>query len=85
MYEYRSQEELYQGLIPAMNVKMKMLKKGHYDGINHEDIWNYLRDNKWRSSIDLTLSDMVQDIIHTDNLEIVNYVKNKMGNVEGNE
>ena len=85
MYEYRSQEELYQGLIPAMNVKLKMLKKSHYDGINHEDIWNYLRDNKWRSSIDLTLSDMVQDIIHTDNLKIVNYVKNKMGNVEGNE
>ena len=85
MYEYRSQEELYQGLIPAINVKMKLLKKSHYDDITHEDIWNYLKDNKWRSSIDLTLGDMVQDIIHTDNLEIVNYVKNKMGNVEGNE
>ena len=85
MYEYRSQEELYQGLIPAMNVKMKMLKKSHYDDISCDDIWNYLRDNKWRSSVDLTLSDMVSDIINTDNLEIANYVKNKMGNVEGNE
>ena len=85
MYEYRSQEELYQGLIPAINVKMKLLRKSHYDNITREDIWDYLKDNKWRSSIDLTLGDMVQDIIHTDNLEIVNYVKNKMGNVEGNE
>ena len=33
MYEYKSQEELYQGLIPAIHVKLKLLKKEKYPGI----------------------------------------------------
>lgn len=85
MYEYKSQRELYQNLIPAMNVKLKMLKKCNYQDITCEDIWDYLRDNKWKVSVDLTLADMVQDIIHTDNLELVKSVKGKKGIMEGNE
>lgn len=85
MREYKSQKELYDGLIPAMNVKLKLLKKSNYLDITYDDIWEYLRDFKWKNSVDLTLSDMVQDIIHTDNLEIANYVKNKVGSIEGNE
>ena len=76
MYEYKSQEELYQGLIPALNVKMKQLKKNNIKDITKEDIWNYLRETKWKNSIDLTLADMVEDIIHSDNSEIISY-KNK--------
>jgi hypothetical protein len=78
MFEYKSQEELYQGLIPALNVKMKYLKKNKVKDITKEDIWNYLKETKWKSSIDLTLADMVQDIIHIDINEILNYkTKNK--------
>jgi hypothetical protein len=76
MYEYKSQEELYQGLIPALNVKMKQLKKNNIKDITKEDIWNYLKETKWKNSIDLTLADMVEDIIHSDNSEIISY-KNK--------
>lgn len=76
MQEYRSQKELYLNLVPALNVKIKLLRRNNYKNITREDIWNYLKDNKWRYGIDLTLADMVQDIIHTDNLEICNYVKN---------
>lgn len=76
MYEYKSQLELYQGLIPALNVKVKYLKKNNYKDITKEDIWNYLKETKWKNSIDLTLADMVQDILHTDNSDIISY-KNK--------
>lgn len=82
MQEYKSQKELFQGLIPAMNVKLTSLKKDGYLDISYEDIWNYLRDNKWKDSVDLTLGEMVNDIIHTDNMD---YVKNKQGNNERNE
>lgn len=75
MYEYRSQEELYRNLIPALNVKMRLIKGSGYDNIKRMDIWNYLKVNKWRSSVDLTISDMVNDIIHVDNKEIDIYVK----------
>ena len=81
MREYKSQRELYLNLVPALNVKMKHLKRGNYTGITREDIWNYLRDNKWKYGVDLTLSDMVHDIIRLDNLEISNFIKNKNGNL----
>ena len=84
MYEYKNQFELYQGLVPALNVKLTMLKKNDYVGITREDIWNYLKDYKWKSSVDLTLADMVQDIIHTDNLELVRFVEKKGVVEEGN-
>lgn len=76
MYEYKSQKELYEGLIPALNVKVKYLRKANHKDITKEDIWSYLKETKWRNSIDLTLADMVQDILHTDNSELISY-KNK--------
>lgn len=81
MYEYKNQLELYQGLIPALNVKIKLLKKSNYNDITKEDIWDYLKENKWKTSVDLTLADMVQDIIHTDNSEFVSYHKKNKGNL----
>jgi len=77
MREYNSQKELYMNLVPALNVKLKLLRRNNYKDITREDIWNYLRDSKWRYGVDLTLADMVQDIIHTDNLEISKNVRNK--------
>ena len=77
MYEYKSQLELFQNLIPAMNVKLRLLKNSNYNDITKEDIWNYLKTTTWKYDIDLALSDMVEDIIHTDNIDIVNYKKNK--------
>ena len=75
MYEYKSQEELYQGLIPAIHVKLKLLKRGNYNMITENDIWNYLRESKWKNSINLTISEMVNDIIHADNKDIDIYLK----------
>lgn len=73
MFEYKSQEELYVGLMPALNTRMKYLKRNKIKDITKEDIWNYLKETKWKNSIDLTLADMVQDILHTDSSEIISY------------
>ena len=35
--------------------------------VEREEIFNYLRDSKWKNSVGLTLNDMVYDIIHLDN------------------
>ena len=63
--EYTSLAELYQFLIPAFNVKKRLLKFNNSD-LTDEDIWQYLAVNKWKSSINLTISDMVNDIITVD-------------------
>lgn len=75
--EYRSQEELYQGLIPALDVKVRFIKRRYFLNIQRKDIWNYLKENKWKNSLDLTLGDMVHDIIHTDNDMIIRYVRER--------
>lgn len=80
MYEYKSQKELYQNLIPALNVKLRLLKNNNYTNISKLDIWNYLKVNKWRNSVDLTLAEMVNDIIHVDNKEIDIYLKKNKEN-----
>ena len=38
-------------------------------------IWNYLKITKWSKSVNLTLAEMVNDIIHTDNKDIDIYLR----------
>jgi len=80
MYEYKSQQDLYEGLLPAINVKLKMLKNSEYQYITKEDIWNFLKETKWKNSVDLTLGEMVNDIIHIENKDIDIYLKDKLKN-----
>ena len=82
MYEYNNQLELYNGLKPAINVKLKELKRTEYNYITSIDIWNFLKETKWRGSIDLTLGEMVQDIIHVSHIDIDKYLKDKLKNEE---
>ena len=60
--EYTSQKELYLALLPVFKVKKRLLSISKYN-INNEDIWKYLADNKWKNSYNLTISEVVNDII----------------------
>lgn len=62
--EFTTQYQLYQRLLPAFNVKKRLLKYSKYENIKNEDIWKYLIENKWRQTYGLTLSEMVNDIIN---------------------
>lgn len=62
---YTSQEELFNKLSGAFNVKLRLIKKD-YDYIKKVDIWNYLKINKWCKDKNLTISEMVNDIIEID-------------------
>ena len=75
MYEYKTQYELYNRVKPALNVKLRLLKNSDYSNISKKDIWNYLKNTKWVNSVNLTLAEIVNDIIHADNKEIDIYLK----------
>ena len=81
--KFNSLEELYNRLVPAMETKVNELKRNGIKYINIEDIWNYLRINKWSKSKDLTLSKCVDDILNTNDLEYKKYIKNKMRDILG--
>ncbi len=63
--EYTSQKDLYIALLPVFNVKHRLISITDYK-ITNKQIWEYLANNKWKNSQDLTLSEVVNDIINVD-------------------
>ena len=78
---FNSLEELYNRLIPAMETKVNELKHNGIRYINIDDVWNYLKKNKWNKSKNLSLSDCVDDILNTSDGEYKKYIKDKMKNI----
>ena len=71
--DYSSQLELYQALLPVFNVKRRLLEYAKYTNITNNDIWHYLSTNKWKNSHNLTISEIVNDIILIDAHDIIKF------------
>ena len=74
--EINSLQELYNKLLPVLKTKVNEMKLRNIDYIDEIDIWNYQK-NKWANSNNLTLFDMVSDILDTSDYIYENYIKNK--------
>lgn len=63
--EFNSVKELYKRVTPALKTKRRILLK---KGINVKEnkIFEYLIKEKWSNETNLTLSDIVSDIINVD-------------------
>lgn len=68
--------DLYKRLLPAINSKINELSKYEIFYVKREDIWNYLKQQKWKDD-NISLAEMVDDILNTDNEKLVKYVKEK--------
>ena len=75
--EFKSIKELYDRIEPALRTKKYELKKLGYL-VSEADIWNYLTSSKWINSVNLTLSEMVNDIFLAGGNDISNYLINKI-------
>ena len=76
--EFNNTSELYNRLKSALNTKVIELKRNDIDYVKAEDIWNYLKETKWKTSKDLRLYQMVDDILNLDEALIDDYVKEKI-------
>ena len=76
--EFNNIKELYDRVTPALNTKVIELKRYDLDYIKKDDIWNYLKNTKWKMANNLLLYQMVDDILNLDNNEIDEYVKNEI-------
>jgi hypothetical protein len=79
--KFNSLTDLYNRLLPAMDTKVTELKLNGINYITIDDVWNYLKIYKWSKSKDLTLSQCVDDILNTSELEYKKYMKNKMSDI----
>ena len=76
--KFETLEELYKRIKPALITKKNEMHRDGYIYIKEEDIWNYLKDIKWKAAKGLSLYDMTSDILNTDNIIIDNYLKEKL-------
>lgn len=68
--KFNNIKELYERVIPCLELKVKLLKKQNIN-VSKEDIWDYL-SNKWKNCNNLTLFDIVNDIMILDGNNIIN-------------
>ena len=77
-YEFTSLEELYNRLKPALETKRIQMQRNGFNYIRIEDIWNYLKEIKWKKARDLSLYEMVDDVLNIDDIVIDSYLRSKM-------
>lgn len=70
--KFESLEELYQRLLPALRTKKKEMIREKMIYVNELFIWKYFCKNVWSGKQALTLGEMVNDILNTDNFTIYN-------------
>ncbi len=74
--KFRSLNELYSRIYPALESKRKELHRNKMTYIHVEDIWNCCKDVLWSNARNLGLHNMVDDILNTDNSVFDDYIKN---------
>ncbi len=80
--KFKTLEELYSRLKPALYSKIIELKRKGKDYIKEEDVWNYLMENLWNTRKNLSLSEMTSDILNLEDNLIISYVMNILKKTE---
>lgn len=72
--EFKSEQELYERVLPALKSKKAELKKKGYKNITEENMWHFLATEIFTKMIDLTLADVVSYIMHIDEERLAQYI-----------
>lgn len=76
--DFKTEEELYERVKPALTTKREEMRRNGYLYIKEEDIWNFLKEIKWKNEQGLSLYQMVDDILNSDSIFIDDYLKSKL-------
>ena len=71
--DFTTKEQLYDALLPVFSAKQRLLGHEKYYNINNKEIWSYLVKTKWIHARNLSLSEVVNDLILLEPKEIINY------------
>lgn len=72
---FSNAEELYKKVEPALKSKIKDLTRVGVNYVQKADVWNYLKNNVWCKKVNLTLGEVVNDIMTVSNEELEYYVQ----------
>lgn len=76
---FSSLRELYERVTPALKCKIKDLNRVGIYYVQQADIWNYLKNNYWCKRNNLSLGEIVNDIMTISNSKLETYVENLIG------
>lgn len=79
---FTSLSELYNRVKPALDCKVNEIKRSEIKYITKEDIWNFLKLNIWNYKNNLTLGEMVDDILNVPIEKLDYYIKKEMKNYQ---
>ena len=66
--------ELYERVLPVLKIKQKLFNGEDYM-IGIDNIWLFLSETKWKRGVNLTLYDIVNDIMTLDYKTLKNFYK----------
>ena len=67
--------DLYKRVLPALRSKKKELHLKNIFSANEKNIWNCLRKKKWNKTGDLTIFDIVIDILNLKEEDFLIFIK----------
>ena len=76
--QFKSVPELYRRVMPALKTRHRELERKKLGFITEQDIWNYLRRAKWARDAELTLFDVVDDILNVPDENLLEYIRPKL-------
>ncbi len=76
--KFKTLDDLYNHIYPALRSKANEMRLKGFKFIHEEDIWNFLRLNKWSKARNLDLGGMVNDIFTLNEDRLINYVSDKL-------
>ncbi|MBR1817220.1 MAG: hypothetical protein IJ772_00055 [Bacilli bacterium] len=76
---FKTIEELYQRVLPALRIKVKYMKLEKLALIDEKSLWDYFCNKKWRIQKSITLGEMIDDILNTDSFQIYHEMKGMFG------
>ena len=76
--DFETLEQVYHRLKPALYTKKVEMQRRGITYIQEQDIWNYLQEVRWKRTSGLTIADMVNDILNTNDYDIESYLKEKL-------
>ena len=72
-FKFSSLNELYTRLYPAFNTrKVELLRQGIE--VREIDLWNFLKESVWIDNKNLSIYDMVSDIMKIDEVKLKDYI-----------
>ncbi|MCM1053540.1 MAG: post-transcriptional regulator [Ruminococcus sp.] len=76
--KFKTLNDLYNHIYPALRSKSHEMQVKGFKYIHEEDIWNYLRQNKWSKARDLDIGSMVNDIFTINEEKLISYISEEL-------